>query len=243
MKHNDDHNERMDASMDCQRALELVPTFVDGEASESLAGAMRKHLIDCHDCRSAVQEETGLRQWFEPLAGEAGLADVEVPSGFAARVTELAFAGSASGSTAGSSAESTSGAGSSDLHAFKASAAEGQERRGPRAMRPLSAAAPADQKDSNSLGFLMGMTAAAAALMVGFTLMLAQDSRLEVGDRPLSADISLEEQLRKIEAENAAEEALMEAELQKANQETLAPADASDADSEEQIGSDPQNPK
>ena len=225
MKSTNDHDERMDGSMDCERALELVPTFVDGEASESLASAMRKHLMDCHDCRSAVQEETGLRQWFEPLAGEAGRADIEVPSGFAARVTELAFAGAASAAPSGSD----------ELHAFKASAAGGQERRGPRPMGPRSldlgsVAAPAAQKESNSLGFLMGMTAMAAALMVGFTLMLAQDSRLEVGDRPLSADTSLESALLKIEAENAAQEAEQKAALEAASQDEVNPdAEAPDS--------------
>ena len=239
MKHTDDHDERMDASMDCERALELVPTFVDGEASESLAGAMRKHLMECHDCRSAVQEETGLHQWFEPLAGEAGLADVEVPPGFAARVTELAFGELAlAGSSAGSSAGS---------HAFQSGGALGQERRGPRPLRSVSPAASTapgeqaeEQEESSTLGFLMGMTAMAAALMVGFTLMLAQDSRPEVGDKPLSAtSFSLEEGLREIEAENAAQAAALE----NSNPETVAPADDSDADKDEQQDPGDENPK
>ncbi len=234
MKDNDDHGDRMDASMDCERAMELVPTFVDGEASESLASAMRKHLMDCYDCRSAVQEETGLRQWFEPLAGEAGLADVEVPEGFAARVTELAFAGSAgSGSTSAADAPGAAG----DLHAVRPSASESQERRGPRPLRSVSAAAPSHPSESKSVGFLMGMTGLAAALMVSFTLMLAQDSRLEVGDKPLSASESLEEELREIEAENAAQEAALEA----AKSETVAPEGDSDAESKEQSDAEPQS--
>ena len=113
----------MDASMDCERAMVLVPTVVDGEASESLASAMRQHLIDCYDCRSAVQEETGLRQWFEPLAGEAGLAGVSVPAGFAARVTELAFASADSDEVA---ADARTGA-----HGVAPTARTSQERRGP----------------------------------------------------------------------------------------------------------------
>ena len=232
MKYQDDHSERMDGSMDCERALELVPTFVDGEASESLASAMRKHLLDCHDCRGAVQEETGLRQWFEPLAGEAGRADVEVPAGFAARVTEQAFA-TASGSNSGPK----------PLHAFKAGVSEGQERRGPRALPPVSAAPQAgqlaDRKESSSLGFLMGMTAAAAALMMTFTLMLAQDDRLEVGPRPLDAAVTLEEGLREIEAENAAQAA----ELKEADRKSLPPESASDTDIEGSTSTGEQGPK
>ena len=242
MNYQDDHNERMDGSMDCERALELVPTFVDGEASESLASAMRKHLLDCHDCRGAVQEETGLRQWFEPLAGEAGRADIEVPAGFAARVTEQAFA-AASGSNSGSNS------GPKPLHAFKAGAGagEGQERRGPRALPPVSAVSLAgspdgllaDRKESNSLGFLMGMTAAAAALMMAFTLMLAQDDRLEVGPRPLDAAVTLEEGLREIEAENAAQAA----KLGEADRKSLPPESASDTDLEGSTSTGEQGPK
>jgi hypothetical protein len=212
MKDTDDYDERMDASMDCERAIELVPTFVDGEASESLASAMRQHLIDCYDCRSAVQEESGLRQWFEPLAGEAGLAGVEVPEGFAARVTQLAVSESAVRSV--------------DLHAFRGSTGEERERRAPRPLRSVGAEAPTE---SNSLGFLMGMTALAAALMVSFTLMLAQDSRVDVGDKPLSAGESLEEGLRKIEAERAAYE-----EKQKETPEIGAMESEPDAESKHQ---------
>ncbi|MEM6671657.1 MAG: zf-HC2 domain-containing protein [Planctomycetota bacterium] len=75
------------ASIQCDVVQALVPTYVDEEVTESVAGSIRAHLIDCPVCRAVVQEELALRQWFEPTD------EVEVPEGFAARVARRAFAG------------------------------------------------------------------------------------------------------------------------------------------------------
>lgn len=183
-------------SLECEHVLELIPTFVDGETSEALSAQVRQHLMGCPDCRMATQEETNLKQWFEPLAGEAGRADIEVPAGFAARVTAMAFAGEAGKEhpvAAGSSAEPVMPA--------RASNSNGHERRGLRALGPVGPQA----SRSEARGFLVGLTAVAAVLMVTFTLMLAQGDRVDVGDGPLSADTPLEEALRKLDEQNKAE--------------------------------------
>ena len=218
MKHDDSNNPNSQdagATMACERVLELVPTFVDGEASESLSSSVRKHLIDCAECRVVVQEEKSLRQWFEPIAGEAGRMDVEVPEGFAARVASMAFAGS------GAAGPSPAGSPIHGVGSHERQNTPGrqntQERRGPRLLRSLDAgASPGDsfeapaRPERNSLGFVISMTAAAAALMVSFTLMLAQDKRQDVGDAPLSADKPLEETLRDLKAINELEIEAME---------------------------------
>ncbi|MFT5735271.1 MAG: hypothetical protein ACJA2W_002757 [Planctomycetota bacterium] len=231
---NDDSNnpnsQDAEATMACERVLELVPTFVDGESSESLSSAVRKHLIDCAECRVLVQEEKGLRQWFEPVAGEAGRADVEVPEGFAARVTAMAFAGS-----------SATGSLEAPMHVVGSHEQRGsQERRGPRLLRSLDAGSSqagslqagssgtAARAERSSLGFVISMTAAAAALMVSFTLMLAQDRRHDVGGAPLSADAPLEETLRDLEALNDVETLAME--RTSADEVKLDPADESATD-------------
>ena len=213
--------------MACERVLELVPTFVDGEASESLASAVRKHLIDCGDCRVVVQEEKSLRQWFEPIAGEAGRTDIIVPQGFAARVTAMAFdrAGSS-----GQGAFDPSTANVTLTQHLAGSRSESQERRGPRLLRPLEGSRSAGP-ERNSLGFLIGLTSVAAALMVTFTLMLAQDKRLDVGDAPLSADAPLDETLRELEALNEAEmQTLENAAARTENPDGAAPVNDSRAD-------------
>ena len=76
----------------CDDALPLVPAYVDGELSEAQAGPLRKHLLDCVDCRGAAQDLKGLKRWFgEPRRGSG--RDGGVPCGFAARVARRAFAG------------------------------------------------------------------------------------------------------------------------------------------------------
>ena len=71
----------------CEVVLALVPTFVDDEVTDGVGGTVRRHLMDCPACRTAVQEEQTLRQWF--VAGP----EVGVPEGFAARVARRALAG------------------------------------------------------------------------------------------------------------------------------------------------------
>ncbi len=216
MKNSSDRNHG--AAMDCERFQELVPTFVDGEASESLAGAVRKHLIDCTDCRLIVQEEKGLRQWFEPLAGDAGLADVVVPEGFAARVTAMAVA-----SEFGAS-ESLYPDVDQPQHTAAPSLAS-QERRAPRLLRPMDGVGSSGTVavERNSLDFVMALTAAAAALMIIVTLMMAQDGRPMVGGSGLRADdAELTEELRKLDEQNA-----LELQAEKAKAEAAAAAESS----------------
>lgn len=73
--------------MNCDRALPLVPLYLDAELSEVQADELRPHLLSCAKCRAAVQAERSLRSWFVPTA------PVAVPDGFAARVARRAFAG------------------------------------------------------------------------------------------------------------------------------------------------------
>lgn len=220
--------------MACERVLELVPTFVDDEASESLASAVRKHLIDCADCRVVVQEEKSLRLWFDPIAGEAGRADIVVPEGFAARVTAMAFSGAESSPAVTDEGGPTHMAGArqdgrSDTH---------EVRRGPRLLRSLESASGANASQAqaeipderSSIGFMVGLTAVAAALMVTFTLMLAHDSRLDVGDGPLSADKPLAETLLELEAQNAAELEALKQSTEKAIVDPAAPGEGSETD-------------
>jgi anti-sigma factor RsiW len=73
----------------CNEAPELVPRYLDGELSESLASPLRAHLLDCQACREVAMEGRALERWFEAGAPEL----VAVPAGFAARVARRAFAG------------------------------------------------------------------------------------------------------------------------------------------------------
>lgn len=88
--------------MTCQDARPLVGAYLDGELSETRAGLLRKHLLDCHPCRTGAQDGRNLKRWFSAAREHqqalsqrvtAGAALVGVPSGFAARVARRAFAG------------------------------------------------------------------------------------------------------------------------------------------------------
>ena len=73
--------------MECIEARPLIPSYLDGELSEAQARPLRKHLLDCPECRSGAQGEKYLKRWFvqeEPVL---------VPRDFAARVARRAFAG------------------------------------------------------------------------------------------------------------------------------------------------------
>ena len=81
--------ERMD--LHCERALELLPRYADGELTEGQAAPLRQHLLDCPACRSVASQQRGLGRWFETVE------PVAVPSGFAQRVATLAFEGASVG--------------------------------------------------------------------------------------------------------------------------------------------------
>ena len=76
-------------SMKCESAAPLVPIYMDGELTEARAAPLRRHLLECHACRSLAQAETALKGWFV----ESSAGSIEVPPGFAARVARRAFAG------------------------------------------------------------------------------------------------------------------------------------------------------
>jgi anti-sigma factor RsiW len=73
--------------MDCHQAEPLIPSYLDGELSETRAAPLRRHLLDCQPCRAGAQGERNLKRWFPAAAA------VAVPRGFAARVARRAFAG------------------------------------------------------------------------------------------------------------------------------------------------------
>ncbi len=79
--------------MTCRDARPLVGAYLDGELSEARASLLRKHLLDCHACRTGAQDGKNLKRWFAATRED----DVElagaVPSGFAARVARRAFSG------------------------------------------------------------------------------------------------------------------------------------------------------
>lgn len=74
-------------NVECKDARPLIPSYLDGELSEAQASPLRKHLMDCHECRAAAQGEKALSRWFVPAEA------APVPAGFAARVARRAFAG------------------------------------------------------------------------------------------------------------------------------------------------------
>ncbi|MEM7519379.1 MAG: zf-HC2 domain-containing protein [Planctomycetota bacterium] len=73
--------------MNCTESQPLISSYLDAELSDELAGRLRKHLLDCHHCRMAAQDEKSFKEWF------VRPAEVAVPSDFAARVARRAFAG------------------------------------------------------------------------------------------------------------------------------------------------------
>jgi anti-sigma factor RsiW len=73
--------------MECNQAGPLIPSYLDGELSEAQAGPLRRHLLDCHACRSSAQSGKNLKRWF--VKDDA----VAIPRDFAARVARRAFAG------------------------------------------------------------------------------------------------------------------------------------------------------
>lgn len=73
--------------MRCDEALALIPSYLDGELTESQAAPLRRHLLDCQACRAGAQGEKNMKRWFQAQALAA------IPQGFAARVARRAFAG------------------------------------------------------------------------------------------------------------------------------------------------------
>ncbi|MHC4374983.1 MAG: anti-sigma factor family protein [Planctomycetota bacterium] len=81
---------------DCDQALPLLARYRDAELPEDAAGRLRRHLMDCPDCRREASEHRNLSRWFKH-----GLPS-GAPAGFAAKVASLAQVGVASdGSVSG----------------------------------------------------------------------------------------------------------------------------------------------
>lgn len=77
----------------CSDARPLVGAYLDGELSEARSSLLRKHLLDCHACRTGAQDGKNLRRWFAATRDHEAQLSGAVPSGFAARVARRAFAG------------------------------------------------------------------------------------------------------------------------------------------------------
>ncbi len=149
--------------MTCSDARPLVAAYLDAELSEARASLLRKHLLDCHACRTGAQDGKNLKRWFS-AAREQDLALAStVPSGFAARVARRAFSGDVGSDRLGGGALATGGANGG-----------------------AAIAAPRNRAESGVLRFVLTATALAA----GLALLLALAARLrgrEVGSS-MSAD-------------------------------------------------------
>ncbi|MEM9379005.1 MAG: zf-HC2 domain-containing protein [Planctomycetota bacterium] len=166
-----------DASMRCDVVLALVPTFVDEELTESVASSVREHLKDCRSCRSAVQEERSLRQWFVPTE------EVEVPDGFAARVARRAFAGD----------EGLAPVAPDPLESDPVEVI-------PFAAVPAVSGAATARDTAGLLSFSRTLVAAAAAAMVAVTLFIANGTH--PASQGLGASEDLDEALEALDEEN-----------------------------------------
>lgn len=74
-------------SMSCERSHALLTRYLDNELEEALAAPLRRHLLECNECRASAVESKNLRAWITPRPAPA------VPEGFAARVARAAFEG------------------------------------------------------------------------------------------------------------------------------------------------------
>jgi anti-sigma factor RsiW len=77
----------MMTNMNCDQALPLVWSYLDGELTEAQAQPLRKHLLECAACRNGAQDGKSLKRWFVEPAG-AEIAPID----FASRVARAAFA-------------------------------------------------------------------------------------------------------------------------------------------------------
>ncbi len=74
----------------CSDAQPLIPAWSDGELSEAQAAPLRSHLLECRECRAAMQDLRALGRWFQ---ASHPMRNAQVPPGFSARVARRAFAG------------------------------------------------------------------------------------------------------------------------------------------------------
>ena len=136
--------------MNCQEARERIPSYLDGELSETAAAPLRRHLMDCQPCRASAQSDKNLKRWFvEPKA-------MAVPRDFSARVARRAFAGD-TGERFSPPSLVPAGAGAAPSLVAVADA---------------RTKAPASRSDERHLRFVLLLTAAAALVLLMLSLSI-----------------------------------------------------------------------
>jgi anti-sigma factor RsiW len=168
--------------MRCDEALALIPSYLDGELTESQAAPLRRHLLDCQACRAGAQGDKNLKRWFQPDSAGAIPPPVPIPQGFAARVARRAFAGDT---------------GEPEIEIVPAATAAATIRR----------PAPRMQEDP-LLRFVLQATAAAALVVLALSLALRSQT-LPSGTSLRASDgrneISAEQAIERLEQMNGRE--------------------------------------
>jgi len=203
--------------MNCDRSKALVSVYVDGELSEELAGPLRRHLMECAECRASVSEAKAMASWFVPSAA------ISVPEGFAARVARLATSGvgipNASG-TSGARGVGTSGRAAGGDDRLVPSRATRDPRPGIPAQLGTHehvgtyeqpSHGPGERAQSRSIDrtarFAMSLAAMAAAVLIGLTLLLASGDGGGFDGSALQAQPSVENALNVLDELNRREAA------------------------------------
>lgn len=168
------------AGMHCDRALEVLPRYLDGELHEPQAAALRSHLLACPACRAAAAEGRALTRWFVPTEAPA------VPEGFAARVAAAAHRSDAPVEGPGEGPGEVLGV--------------GQASRSSAGSSPGALTQPALGDGGSLRDFVLLMTAVAAAALFALSVVLGMRGR--PAGEPLMAE-PLGEVLQALEALNA----------------------------------------
>lgn len=192
--------------MNCDRSKALVSVYIDGELSEELAGPLRRHLMECAECRASVSEAKAIASWFVPTAA------IGVPDGFAARVARLAVSG------AGAAGVEASGHTAGGADWFVPTRALREPRAGVPAQLeprgPVSTHGPAGHGSSTqgqlrsvdrTARFAMSLAAMAAALLIGLTLLLASGDGGGFDGSAIQAQPSVENALNVLDELNRRE--------------------------------------
>jgi anti-sigma factor RsiW len=208
--------------MNCDRSKALVSVYVDGELSEELAGPLRRHLMECAACRASVSEAKAMASWFVPTAA------ISVPEGFAARVARLAATG-AGALDVGAPGVGTSGRAAVGDDWLVPSRASHEPRLGAQAQLNVAqlatherseahvrpAHAPGGQPPLRSVDrtarFAMSLAAAAAAVLIGLTMLLASGDGGGFDGSSIQAQPSVENALSVLEELNRREAAAVPA--------------------------------
>lgn len=162
----------MEPTFDCHDARASIQSYLDGELSEERAAPLRRHLLDCQPCRASAQSEKNLKRWFSKAQTPAPA----VPRDFASRVARRAFAGDP-------------GERFSDPRTITAGSTAG-------------AMAPVRMSDERNLRFVLSLTAAAALLLVVFSIALQRRSLPSTSSLEAQTSMSLEDAHRALERLN-----------------------------------------